>query len=57
MEIEGRSLYVQDRTLNLINIDGQKIDIETTGGKDQEEIVKAFGHEQTSSEQCITYIK
>lgn len=57
LEIEGRSLYVQDRTLNLINIDGQKIDIETTGGKDQEEIVKAFGHEQTSSEQCITYIK
>lgn len=57
MEIEGRSLYVQDRALNLINIDGQKIDIETTGGKDQEEIVKAFGHEQTSSEQCITYIK
>lgn len=57
MEIEGRSLYVQDMTLNLINIDGQKIGIEITGGKDQEEIVKAFGHEQTSSEQCITYIK
>ena len=57
VRIEEWSLYVYDRALNLINIDGQKIDIETTGGKDQEEIVKAFGHEQTSSEQCITYIK
>lgn len=57
IEIEKRSLYVESRALNLLNIDGKKIDIETTGGKDQEEIIKAFGREQTASDQCPVYIK
>ena len=45
IEIEDWDLYVENKVLNLLNIDGKKLDIETTS-KEQEEIVKAFGQEQ-----------
>lgn len=56
IEIEKRSLYIEDRVLNLLNIDGKKLSIETTS-REQKEIVEAFRHEQTASDQCPVYIK
>lgn len=56
IEIEKRSLYVEDRALNLLNIDGKKVDIEATS-KEHKEIIEAFRHEQTVSDCCPVYIK
>ena len=56
IEIEDWDLYVENNVLNLLNIDGKKLDIETTS-KEQEEIVKVFGQEQTAQSQCPIYIR
>ena len=56
IEIDEWDLYVENKALNLLNIDGKKLDIETTS-KEQDEVIKAFEQEQTASSQCPMYIR